>query len=192
MPAATSNSAGQTLIGASGSIYVSTPGSVVTPPTQERSVLDTDLVEVGFITEDGVTFRDAKEIGRLGAWQTAYDVRRFVTGRSFEAEFAMEQWNWHTIPIAFGGGTLTEPTAGHYKYVPPDADDLDERAVVIDWVDGTRRYRLWIPKVIVTAPVEVNVKRDEGANFPVTMGAIYDGASNPFEIFTDDPAFEVI
>lgn len=192
MPASTANAAGQTLIGASGTVYVGTPGATITAPNAERSVLDTDFVEVGFISEDGVTFRDSKEMGELPAWQTPYPVRRFVTSRAFEADFAMEQWNWHTVPIAFGGGTLTEPTSGHYKYVPPDADDLDERAVVIDWVDGTRRYRLYIPKCIVTAPVEVNVKRDEGAMFPVTVGAIFDGTSNPFEIYTDDPAFEVL
>lgn len=189
--ASTGNASGQTLIGASGTVYIGTPGATVTAPTAERSTPDSDLVEVGFISEDGVKFRDSKDVGALKAWQTPYDVRRFVTGRNFEVEFSMEQWNWHTLPLAFGGGTLTEPTSGHYKYVPPDADDLDERALVIDWVDGTRSYRLWVPKGIVTAQVEVNVKRDEGAMFPVTFGAIFDGTNPAFTIFTDDAAFEV-
>jgi hypothetical protein len=191
MPASTGNASGQTLIGASGTVYVNTPGSTVTAPTSEISALDSDLVELGFISEDGVTFRDSKDVGELKAWQTPYPVRRFVTGRAFEAEFNLEQWNWHTVPLAFGGGVLTEPTPGHYKYVPPDADDLDIRALVIDWVDGTRKYRLWVPNTMVTAPVEVNVKRDDGAMFPVTLGALFDGVNPPFALFTDDPAFEV-
>lgn len=190
--AATSTAAasGQTMIGASGTVYVGTPGATITAPTDEVASVDSDLVTVGFISVDGITFRDSKEVGNLQAWQTPYDVRRFVTGRSFEAEFSMEQWNWHTLPFAFGGGTVSIPTAGHYKYVPPDADDLDPRAVVIDWVDGTRKYRLWVPNGLVTAPVEVNVKRDEGAMFPVTFGAIFDGTNPPFSIFTDDAAFQ--
>jgi len=191
MPASTANAAGQTLIGASGTVYVGTPGATITPPTSEVSAVDADLVQVGFISEDGIKFRDAKQMGELKAWQTAYPVRRFVTGRSFEAEFSMEQWNWHTVPLAFGGGTLTEPTPGKYKYVPPDADDIDPRAIIIDWVDGIRKYRLWVPNGIVTAPVEVNIKRDEGAMFPVVFGAIFDGTSNAFELYTDDVAFEV-
>lgn len=192
MPAAsTANASGQTLIGASGTVYVGTPGATITAPTDEDTAVDTDLVTIGFVSEDGVKFRDSKDVGALRAWQTPYDVRRFVTGRNFEVEFSMEQWNWHTIPFAFGGGTLTEPTSGHYKYVPPDADELDERALVIDWVDGTRQYRLWIPKGIVTTQVEVNIKRDEGAMFPITFGAIFDGTNPAFTIFTDDAAFEV-
>lgn len=188
--ASTANASGQTLIGASGTVYVSTPGSAVTAPTDEASTPDTDLVTVGFISVDGVKFRDSKDVGNLKAWQTPYDVRRFVTGREFEADFSMEQWNWHTVPIAFGGGTVSIPSAGHYKYSPPDADDLDPRSVLIDWIDGTRKYRLWVPSAIVTAPVEVNVKRDEGAMFPVTFGAIFDGTNAPYVIFTDDPAFQ--
>lgn len=190
-PASTANAASQTLIGASGTVYVGTPGATITAPTSEVSVLDTDFVELGFVSEDGVKFRDSKDVGSLRAWQTPYDVRRFVTGRDFEVEFALEQWNWHTVPFAFGGGTLTEPTPGHYKFVPPDADDLDERALVVDWVDGARKYRLFLPRGLVTTPVEVNIKRDEGAMFPITFGAIFDGTNPAFAIFTDDAAFEV-
>jgi len=188
--ASTANASGQTMIGASGTVYVGTPGATITAPTSEVSAVDSDLVTVGFISEDGITFRDSKDVGELKAWQTSYPVRRFVTARTFEAEFSMEQWNWHTLPIAFGGGTVSIPTAGHYKFVPPDADDIDPRAVVIDWVDGTRKYRLWIPSAIVTAPVEVTVKRDEGGMFPVTFASIYDGTNNAWEIFSDDPAFQ--
>jgi hypothetical protein len=188
--ASTTNASGQTLIGASGTVYVGTPGATVTAPTDEAASVDADLVTVGFISEDGIKFRDSKDVGALKAWQTAYDVRRFVTGRNFELEFSMEQWNWHTLPTALGGGTVTIPTAGHYKYVPPDSDDLDPRALVVDWVDGTRVYRLWVPQAIVTSQVEVNVKRDEGAMFPVTFGAIFDGTNPAFTIFTDDAAFQ--
>lgn len=188
--ASTAVSSSQTLIGASGAVYIGTPGATITAPTSEASAVDTDLLTVGFISEDGIKFRDSKDTSQLKAWQTPYDVRKFVTGRSFELEFSMEQWNWHTVPIAFGGGTLTIPTAGHYKYVPPDANDLDPRSVIVDWQDGTRLYRLWLPNCIVTAPVEVTVKRDEASVFPVTLSALFDGTNNPFEIYTDDAAFQ--
>lgn len=191
MAASTANASGQTLIGASGTVYVGTPGATITAPTDSTTAVDTDLVEVGFITTDGIKFRDSKDVSSLKAWQTPYDVRRFVTGRSFELQFSLEQWNWHTIPFVFGGGTLTEPTAGNYKFVPPDADALDPRAVVVDWTDGVRDYRLWVPNGIVIDAVEVTIKRDEGSAFPITFGAIFDGTSNAFELYTNDTAFEV-
>jgi hypothetical protein len=190
-PASTANSSDQTVIGASGTLYIGTPGATITAPTDEDTAVDTDLVQVGFLTEDGVTFRDGKEVGSLRAWQTPYDVRRFVTGRMFELEFSLMQWNWHTVPFAFGGGTLTEPTAGEYKYVPPDGADLDERALVLDWLDGTEIHRLWVPRGIVIDAVEVTIKRDEAAVLPIKFGAIFDGTNDPWTYFTDSTAFDV-
>lgn len=188
--ASTANDGADTLIGASGTVYVAPSTATVTAPAAERDTLDTDLVELGFITPDGVTITDEKEVFDVHAWQSPYPVRKGVSGRKFSVKFALEQWNWTTLPFAIGGGTLTIPTAGHYKLVPPDADDLDVRAMVIDWVDGTRKYRLWLPQGIVSAPVEWTVKRDEPAVFPITFETIYTGSLNAWELFTDDANFQ--
>lgn len=189
-PASTANQSGQLLVGSSGTVYVGTPASV-TAPTDSDSALDADLIQLGFITEDGVTIRDSKEITDIKSWQNPYPTRRLVTGRAFEVSFALQQWHWASLPFAMGGGTLTEPTSGEYKYTPPDADDLDERCMVIQWADGARDYRLWIPTGIVTEQVEANIKRSDAAVFPITFAANFDGTNPPYTLFTDDPAFEV-
>lgn len=188
--ASTAPASGQVLVGASGTVYLAPVATAA--PTSESSALNAAFIEQGFISADGVTIRDSKDVAEVTAWQTPYAVRRLVTGRTFEVEFALEQVNWSSLPFAMGGGTLSEPTAGHYKYLPPDADDLDPRAMVIEWADGaSRNYRLYIPQGIVTAPVEFTVKRDEAAMFPITFGAIFDGTNDVYTLFSDDVAFEV-
>lgn len=195
MPATTANTSDQVLVGSSGTVYVGTP-SLITAPTDSDSALDTDFTQLGFISEEGVVVQDSKDVTEIKAWQSPYPVRRLVTERAFQVSFSLEQWNWLTLPFAMGGGTLTEPGAGEYKYTPPDADDLDERSMVIQWSDptagaGTRDYRLYIPRGIVVEPVEFNVRRTENAMFPITFAAIFNGTDPIYSLFTDDPAFEV-
>lgn len=190
MPASTAPSSDQVLVGASGTVYVAAY-NLITAPTAYDSALDADLVQLGYLTEDGVSIKDSKDVTEIKAWQTPYPVRRLITGRTFEVSFSLEQWNWQSLPFALGGGILTEPTAGKYKYTPPDADDLDERGMVIDWADGTKLYRLFIPRGIVTEQVETNIKRTDAAVFPITFAAIFDGTNPTYTLFTNDPAFEV-
>ena len=188
-PASTANSSGQVLVGASGTVYVAPVATAA--PTDSGTALNAAFIEQGFVSADGVTIRDSKDVAEIMAWQSPYAVRRLVTGRTFEVEFGLEQIHWSSLPFALGGGPLSEPTPGNYKFVPPDADDLDPRALVIQWVDGTRDYRLYIPQGIVTGAVEFTVKRDEAVVLPITFSAIYDGTNSVYSLFSDDAAFEV-
>lgn len=187
-PASTANNSDQVNIGANGTVYI---GEVAaTAPTSEVSSLGAAYKPLGLITPDGVKISDAKNVQEKGAWQTRYPVKRWVTGRAYEISFTLEQLNWLTFKFAMGGGTITEPTNGHYKYVPPSPDELDEHCMVVDWDNDGLHYRIFVPKGLVTAPVELDVKADDTIMLPIVFGAIYDGSSPIYSFFTDDPAFE--
>lgn len=189
MPAATtSNTADQVHIGANGTVYIGPTN--LSGPTSEASALAAGFYPIGFITEDGLSVQDTKEVNEKGAWQSRYAVKRWVTTRGFVVSFTLEQLNWLTWPFAMGGGTLTEPTAGKYKYVPPAPSELDERQMVIDWSEDTNNYRLWIPVGLVTENVEFNVQAGDTIMLPISFGAIYDGTNPIYSFFTNDPAFE--
>lgn len=175
------------VVGGSGTVYVAPVAT--TAPVDSDSALAGGFVDLGYVTEDGITFTDTKDVSDLNAWQSFYPVRRIITSRASSVSFALEQWNEVTTVFAFGGGTITNLGGGEYKYTPPDADDLDERALVVDWVDGTKNYRLYMPRGIVMEAVETNVTRTDRAVLPITFGAISDGATAPYLLFTDDPAF---
>lgn len=280
MPAAsTAPSSDQVLVGSSGTVYVGP--TTITAPTAHDTAVDALWVQLGYVTEDGISIKDSKDVTELKAWQTPYPTRRLVTGRMFEVSFSLEQWNWNNIPFAFGGGyvirlvqvitmntfdsvdsfkltwngaegatvftrgtnataaalqtalraqtgdtsltvsgttdagpftvtftvpslasaiTVTSPTGGctgtvtgttKFGFQPPDADDIDQRSLMIDWLDGTKIYRLYMKKGIVTEQVETNIKRTDAAVFPIVFASIADGTTSPYQLFTNDPAFEV-
>lgn len=179
--------ANEVVVGANGQIYVGPVGTAA--PTDSDSALHANFIELGYTSEDGVTVTDSKDIENVEAWQSFYAIRKIVTGREFTVAFALRQWNEHTVKLAFGGGTVANNGAGEFSYTPPDPEDLDERAVVIDWQDDDKNYRLYVPKAIVTDNVETNLTRASAADLPITLSAVPEGTNAIYTLFTDDPAF---
>jgi hypothetical protein len=182
------NDADQIVVAANGTVYVAPVGT--TQPTDPTSAPAAAWVDLGYITEDGATFTDSKEIEDILAWQSFYPVRKIVTGKEASASFALRQWNENSIPLAFGGGSVTNPSTGVWRYVPPNPEDLDERALMIDWQDGDKNYRLIIPKGLVTEAVETQLVRTGSAELPITFAAVPASTDDdPFVLITDDLAF---
>lgn len=179
----------QLVIAGTGTIYVAAVGT--SAPTDIVTAFSGSWTDLGYTTEDGVTFNTARSIQSIPAWQSDYPVRRKVTSRDSSLGFVLMQWNTANLKLAFGGGAVTEPSAGVFKYVPPDADDLDERAMAVEWIDGSYTYRLIVPKGMVTDDVETNLQKTAEARLPITFGINYAGTGNPFYILTNDPEFTV-
>lgn len=178
--------ASEIVVAGNGTIYVADAG--VTPP-DDLGTLDTDWTELGFVSEDGVSFTDSKTLENVGAWQSFYSVRRIITEKELTLSFALRQWNHDTVVLAFGGGVVTEDT-GVFTYTPPAPEDgLDERALVVDWTDGDRNYRLVVPKGIVSEAVETTLARTAASDLPIAFSAIPDAGDDAFVLITDDPAF---
>lgn len=182
------NNADEVVVGANGQIYVGATGQA--EPTDATTALVGTYSQLGFVSEDGVSFTDSKTVEAIGAWQSFYAIRRIITGRELTVSFQLRQWNDATVPFALGGGTVTEPSPGEYTYTPPAPETIDERSLILDWQDGDKNYRLWIPRGMVTENVETNLTRTAAADLPITFAAISDGADDAYILFTDDPAFE--
>ncbi len=181
----------QIVVGANGTVFVAPVGTAA--PIDSDSALAAGWVDMGYINENGVVFRDSKTLAEIRVWQLFYVARRIVTGRDAQIVFALSQWNDDTVKLGFGGGTVTEPDPvgrpGEYKYVPPAPETIDERAAIVAWTDGTRDYRLHIPRGMVVEAVETNLVRTSNAELPITFGINGSDTGNPWELFTDDPAF---
>lgn len=174
------------LIGANGTLWVGPVGTAA--PADETAAPNAAFLDVGFLSEDGVTVRDSKDQSIVNVWQMFYAARRPITGRDFTISGALRQWSKITVPLAFGGGAITTPSAGHFKYTPPAPEVLDDRAVLLDWVDGTRKYRLVVPRMSVTDAVETNIKRSDPADLPIALGVLGEDGVTPWYLLTNDPA----
>lgn len=183
--------ADQILVGANGSVHVAPVGSTL--PTDSGTALDAAFTDLGGVNENGASVQDAKTLQPIRLWQAFYAVRRVVTERDLTVTFALAQWNADTFPLAFGGGTITEPdptgAPGEYKFTPPNPQDRDERAFVLEWQDGTRNYRLVVPRVEVTDTVNTQLVRTNNAELPITLAVNGEDGVDPWALYTDDPAF---
>lgn len=182
-------SVSEILVGANGTVRVAPVGTAA--PADIASAFSGTWVDLGYTNQDGVTLTDSKTLATVDVWQLFYPARRIITGRSFTAAMVLAQWNEITVPLAFGGGTVT-PTTGppaYYTYTPPAPSVLDERALAIEWTDGSRTYRLIIPKGVVTDNVSSKLTKAGPAELPLTFEATVADGSNPYTLITNDPVF---
>jgi hypothetical protein len=87
---------------------------------------------------------------------------------------------------------VTEPTSGQFKFTPPeDTAALEEKALIVDVDDGSRRGRFIIPRGTVTETAEVSFKRTEMAPLAVTFKALVpaSGGAPWYALFNDSAAF---
>lgn len=175
------------VVGASGSIYVAPVGSDI--PASIEEAFDESWTELGYATEDGAKWVDGKTTNEIRAWQSFYALRRMIATREGSLAFQLMQWNGVTVPLAFGGGTITSPTAGAYRYTPPPAETLDERMLGVEWSDGDDDYRLIFPRGNVSENVETNIVRTEAALLPITFALLGQEGVDPFIFDTNDAAF---
>jgi len=186
------NDSSQVVVGANGQVYVAPapldPGS---EPDDVTTALDAAFVELGFISEDGATFTEGKDITDIGAWQSFWPIRKIVTARTVQVAFAIRQWARENIEFALGG--TVEDNGGEFTYTPPSPSELDERSLVLQWQDDDKNYRLWIPRGIVSENVEFQLVRTAAADLAVTFAALDPGDDAPvYTMFTDDPAFATV
>jgi hypothetical protein len=180
----------EVLVGTNGNIHTGPLTSDA--PADEAAILDTDFHELGYVSGDGATFTLTREFVEIDAWQSFESVRSIPSTRATQLAFGLRQWNEDTLPLAMGGGVVA---AGNFE--PADPEDTDERSLVLDWVDGAKNYRLYVPRGLVTSPAEFNLRRTDNALLPIVFGVranpdLAKIGGKPFKLFTDDPALGAV
>lgn len=171
-----------------GHVYVAPVGTAF--PTDIASVVshNTGWVELGYCTEEGARFSFGREINDIMSWQSFDPIRKVVTSIPKSVSFDLQQWNMYTVALALGGGTVTEPTTDRYQYDPPAESFLDERALIVEGIDGAYTYRFCYRKALNESGVDFAFVRSDPVVFPITMGILAaDSGAKPYLIQTNDP-----
>lgn len=178
----------QIVVGANGTVRVAPTGT--TEPADISVAFAAGWVDLGYCSEDGVTFADARTLEKIPVWQLFYPARQIITERDFTVNFTLRQFNGPQLEFAFGGATVTADSAGKYRLVPPSPEVIDTRKLAIEWLDGTKTYRLIIPKGMIVDGVESKVARANAVDLPITFGVIGDDSiTSPWYLLTNDPYF---
>ncbi len=177
----------QILVGLTGLVAVAPVGT--SPPTTTSGALNGAFKELGYLSEDGFTFTESKDIADINVWQSFYPARKLITGRNVQVEFVMKEWFDDSLSFALGGATVTSAHPNH-TVTPPLPANVDYRSLVIEWVDGTRYYRLYFPKGLAVAEISSQFTRSDSAGIPITFAGVDPGTgTNIYTLFTNDVAF---
>lgn len=180
----------QLVVTGSGRVYAGTVG-VSTVPTNVSAAVDiagTDgWVELGYTSEAGVSFSFGKDVKEIKGWQSRDPLRQIVTGTPTTVGFELLQINHATLRLALGGGSVTGTTP-NFQYAPPPASFVDERAIMIEGLDGDYTYRFIFRRCVVTDKVDLSFVREDPVMLPITLSVLStDTAENPWVMQTNDP-----
>lgn len=182
------NDASEIVIAGSGQVNVASVGTAL--PDTPTANLDPAFVGLGLISEDGAKLSVTPEIEEFKAWQSRHPVRRELVGQEITAAFELMQWNEETLVTSFGGGEITAVSGGYRYDFPDDSASLEEKAIVIDLVDGTSRHRLCFKRGTVDDGVETTFNRSTPAMLPVTFKIMApEDGSKPGHFLSSSDAF---
>jgi hypothetical protein len=170
-------------------VYIAPVGTAV--PTTAIATLNSAFVGLGYITTDGATLTVTPEIQDTMAWQSQQAVRRDLLSQEVVANFTLMQFNEDTLPFAFGGGSVTLVSSGHYKYELPTSGSLNEKCMIIEAIDGSVHQRVILPRGNVSDAVETKFAKDAESQLPITFKALQpaDGSTSMQWLSDDAAAF---
>lgn len=174
----------EVMVAGRGHIYLADEGSTL--PTDLSAVDDNVYREVGYTTEDGVTFNVTRETQELHAWQTNEPVRILETNRTQTVAFVLEQFSPENIELALGGGEIDKgATFGTYTF--PEPGESLSHVLVVDAVDGDFTWRFIFDRTEQQGDVSTQLQRADSANLPMEFGVLA-GAERP-TIISDHPSW---
>lgn len=179
----------ETLVGQTGDAYFAPVGTAL--PANATAAPNAAFYKVGYLSEDGPTFRAGQEVQAYPAWQKKQPIRKDIADNNVSISFALLQWNAENIKFAFGGGKIVDLGASGFRYDPPAAgDSLAENALILDVQDGGFVTRLVIPRGNIEEDVETQFQRSSMATLPITFSVIApDDGALPWNLYSSDPAF---
>lgn len=187
--------ASEVVVGADGAFYTAPYSAATSLPENIATAIPGAFNEHGFLSEDGVTFRDGKEVEGIPAWQSFYDLRKVISAKSSGIECVLRQFNPDNAMLAFGGGDV-DVTGGVAIYTPPTPEEIAEVHAVVEWEDGDYTFRLVLPRAMASDDVESELVRTAALDLPLTLEATPAGkpvagdpSTFPFYIVSDHPAW---
>lgn len=167
----------------SGHIYVAPTGTAL--PTTLAS-LSGSYVELGYVTEDGVTMTPSVEFNDIRMWQSINPVKKALESGNFTMEFAMGQVNQQTMSLYFFGGEwVLSGGIGRLDFSSTPA--IDERVFILDWEDDEGdTNRLVLPRAVVTEREGVQLTRSDATVLGITLEALDDNGLYGY-LLSDNP-----
>ena len=176
-------SAQEVRVAITGNLYVAPVGTAA--PTDATTAPAAAWQDLGYTTEDGVTFTKAVTREQVAAWQSVTPVRTILSSQECNLAFSLMQWNETTL--GYYMGATVAGTAPDFQLDIPVSPQTDERALLLDFIDGTIHYRIHFPRSELSETGEIPLTRTGVAVLPCTVTALAPATGTILcSIFTDD------
>lgn len=155
----------------SANVDVAVTGGVAFAPTATAAPIDAttalavDWLQVGYISDDGVVETRERSTSNIVAWQNADVVRTVTTESSISVQFTAIETNPNSIQLYYGSAVDTAD--GSVDIVP--ADSGGRRSIVVDYVDGDKFVRLYLPEAEVTEVGDLTLASGDPVGYDVTL-----------------------
>ena len=160
-----------------GAVYRAPKGTTL--PTDATSSLSGAFVDMGYISEDGVTNSNSPSTTKVKDWsgRTVLIVNN-ERPDSFKLKF-IESINPNVLQSAYGAANVTLDAVNGQITVTVDADDPGEYVYVIDMIlrDGALK-RIVIPCGALSALGDIVYKGDQAIGYELTLDDLPDSSGN--------------
>lgn len=186
---AAENNADQILVGSNGSAWVAPVGTAL--PTEVDTTLNSAFKSLGYLSEQGPEVANSKTVNDIRAWQSFNPIASRVTDATPQVNFELMEWDYKTVPFAFGGGAITETSTGKYKFTPSDPSTVDERALILDVNDGDYDWRFVFPRGFAAENLSARFSRSDPALLPIGFKVLAPtSGDDSYLIYTNSPQFD--
>jgi hypothetical protein len=170
-----------------GSIFMAPKGT--TAPADLDTPWDAAWVDLGFMSDDGVSMEYSTDVEDINAWQSLSPVRRILTSVDMTLGFTAIELKARTVTAYFPGATITAVSGTVSRLDVPAAPGPQEFAFGLEWIDGTIKNRLVIPRGEITDRGAISLGRSSAVGLEMTVSAYASSAPEIATWLSNDPAW---
>lgn len=134
-------------------------------PTSADSALNVAFVDLGYVSDDGVTETRDRTTNQIRAWQNADLVREVVTDSALSYQFTLIETKEAVVELFYGASV--DGADGSIDIVPSATGG--RQSFVIDVVDGDDLIRVYLPSAEITEVGDQVYQSGEAIGYQVTV-----------------------
>lgn len=140
-------------------------------------------VDLGYISDDGITHTTSRDSENFGAWQTSSPILVLLTGITDTFGFALRQTNPDVMAFVYGIGSSA---TGVFE---PSKDAAPPWALLLRWQWLEEATQLYVPRGTITGDTESVLTRQAPSDFAVELVSTPSGTEPIWKFETEHPAF---
>lgn len=147
-----------------------------TLPTDATTALDPAFVDLGYVSEDGLTNNNSPESDTVKAWGGDTVLNLQTDRPDTFALTLIEAMNQNVLKAIYGESNVTVDNDGNVS-VQATAEDMSSGAWVFDMIlKGGRAKRIVVPNGTISELGEINYKDDEAVGYNITITDVPDAS----------------